>query len=258
MTSEGAAPKIIGERYEVLGRLGSGGMGTVYRALDTRLGRVVAIKTILPHFIASEQASARFLREARALAALNHPNILTLYDSGQHRDLHYLVTEVGGRDLGQLLEEGPLGAAQALDVARGIAAAVAYAHGLGIVHRDLKPANVLVGLPLLSSDGGPPPLRLRSGQAPPSPRGRGSGRAGGGELAVKVMDFGLAKWPGATAITAATAQIGTAQYMSPEQIVGRRRMCGRTFIRLALCFMSCGLACGRSIARTCSRSWRSI
>src|SRR5207244_4139725 len=123
--------------------------GAVYAARDTRLGRSVAIKTILPAFLAHAEASHRFLREAQALARLSHPNILALHDYGQDGDLHYLVMELGGRDLAGLLAErdGRLSLAEALALGRGVAQALAYAHAHGIIHRDLKPANILVGSP---------------------------------------------------------------------------------------------------------------
>lgn len=97
-------PRTIAGRYQVVSALGEGGMGAVYRAYDTRLNRPVAIKTIRPEHLASKQASYRFFREARALARLNHPHILTLFDYGQDGDVHYLVMELGGQDLQHLLE----------------------------------------------------------------------------------------------------------------------------------------------------------
>src|SRR5438105_2813119 len=122
-------------------------MGAVYEARDTRLGRMVAIKTVLPGYLARPEASDRFLREAQALARLAHPNVLTLYDYGQEGDSHFLVMELGGRDLAGLLEAagGALPPEPAQAVARGVARGLAYAHGHGVIHRDLKPANILVG-----------------------------------------------------------------------------------------------------------------
>src|SRR5262249_44444899 len=121
--------------YRVEGKLGEGGMGAVFRAVDTRLGRAVAIK------IAHERFSARFKREARAISSLNHPNICTLHDVGPN----YLVMElVEGETLASRLKKGPLPAEVALDHARQILAALAEAHSRGIIHRDLKPGNVML------------------------------------------------------------------------------------------------------------------
>ncbi|HEX2173429.1 MAG TPA: protein kinase, partial [Dehalococcoidia bacterium] len=198
-------PFWIAGRYEVRRILGYGGMGAVYRAHDARLDRPVAIKTILQRHLASKQASARFFREARALARLNHPNILTLHDYGQEGDLHYLVLELGGPDLQRILDERGEGLPldQAIRIAQGICRALAYAHSHGVIHRDLKPANVLIGPPL--DDDQALPLRTPFPEAAPI---------------VKVMDFGLAKVQGAPAVTATQVRIGTPQYMSPEQALG--------------------------------------
>ena len=178
--------------YQILGALGEGGMGKVYRALDTRLDRAVAIK------VSGEQFTARFEREARAISALNHPNICTLYDVGQN----YLVMElVEGETLAQRIERtGPLPLEEALDIGLHIAQALEEAHSKGIVHRDLKPANVKL-----------------------TPQGR-----------AKVLDFGLAKSirtepvgenvpppPSITACASVAGQLlGTPAYMSPEQARG--------------------------------------
>lgn len=189
----------IADRYRVLRTLGQGGMGAVYEAVDTRLHRNVAVKTILPQYLSHPDASRRFLREAEALARLNHPNILTLFDYGQSAALHFLVMELGGRDLSGLLKKhgGPMPLHEVLYITRGIARALAYAHRQGVVHRDLKPANILVGGP-------------GDGDLTITP-----------ETPVKVMDFGLAKVQGASAFTAPEARLGTPQYMSPEQVLGR-------------------------------------
>jgi len=174
--------------YQILGLLGTGGMGEVYSATDTRLGRKVAIK------ISQERFSGRFEREARAISALNHPNICTLYDVGPN----YLVTElVEGETLSDLLNRAP-GLERCLDIARQVLEALRAAHRAGVVHRDLKPQNIMVRF-----DG-----------------------------YVKVLDFGLAKrMPAAlathsegTAITGGSFSgqlVGTPAYMSPEQIRGQ-------------------------------------
>jgi Tol biopolymer transport system component len=183
--------------YEVVAPIGSGGMGEVYRARDTRLGRDVAVKVLPPVFARDPMRLQRFDQEARAVAALSHPNILSVHDVGTHDGTPYLVTELlDGQSLRDRLEGGrpsPRRAAEiALEVARGLAAA----HERGIVHRDLKPANVFI---------------TRDGR-------------------VKILDFGLAKElelegaaEGDTMSTPHTmpgAVIGTMGYMSPEQVRG--------------------------------------
>ncbi len=184
--------------YEILGPLGAGGMGEVYRARDTRLGREVALK-VLPSDVASDPARrARFEQEARAAAALNHPNITGLHDVGEENGVAYIVSElVPGDTLATLLEEGPLPVRKLLDIAVQIADGMAAAHAARITHRDLKPANLIV-----------------------TPEGR-----------VKILDFGLAKQAASLAATSdATVTVqqtqpgmimGTVHYMSPEQARGR-------------------------------------
>src|SRR5690348_15602835 len=130
--------------YEIRERIGAGGMGVVFRALDTRLRRDVAIK-ILPPGVDFEGAHARFERERLALAKLSHPNIATLFDVGEQDGVSYLVMEyVAGQSLAARLAEGPLPVDDAITLASEIAHALAEAHEQGIVHRDLKPANVVV------------------------------------------------------------------------------------------------------------------
>ena len=184
--------KLLGN-YEIVDKLGEGGMGEVWRARDNRLNRTVAIK-ILPSEVAADPARrARFEQEAHSLAALNHPNIVTIYDVGQDDGRAYIVSElVDGESLRAVLDRGPLPARKAIDIAGQVADGMAAAHALGIVHRDLKPENVMV---------------TRSGQ-------------------VKLLDFGLAKQsPAATGENTATMALsqpgtvlGTAGYMSPEQV----------------------------------------
>ncbi len=185
--------------YRISGRLGAGGMGEVYAAEDTKLQRRVALK-VLPREMASDpDRLRRFQREARAVAALNHPNIVTIYSVEESGGVHFLTMElVEGKTLADLIPPGGLPLDELLRLAEPIVEAVAYAHRHGIVHRDLKPANIM-----LASDG-----RL------------------------KVLDFGLAKLKPALSSTETTtlltrsvteehAIVGTAAYMSPEQAEGR-------------------------------------
>ncbi len=187
--------------YEVMEPIGAGGMGEVYRARDRKLGREVAVKTLPDHFARDAERLARFEREARALASLNHPGVAAIYGLEQAGDVHFIVMElVPGQTLGELLAAGPMPVAEALRLGRQIADAIDAAHGRGIVHRDLKPSNVKV-----------------------TPEGR-----------VKVLDFGLAKTVGPASLTGlseaktATADgtregtiLGTPAYMSPEQARGK-------------------------------------
>ena len=174
------APGDTVAHYRVESRLGEGGMGVVYKASDTRLGRSVALKFIKAHF------SRHWEREARAVAALNHPHIATLYEVGDHQGSPYLVMElVDGRPL-----KGPLPVKQAIEYGIQLADALAAAHAAGVVHRDLKPGNILVTQ-------------------------KGS---------VKVLDFGLAKLAqpeGAPFSTQTAGLAGTPGYLAPEQIEGQ-------------------------------------
>jgi serine/threonine protein kinase len=188
--------------YEIVGPLGAGGMGEVYKARDTRLDRTVALKVLPASVNADSQFRSRFDREARAIAALNHPHICTLHDVGHHDGVDFLVMEcLEGQTLADRLAKGALPLDQALRIAIEIADALAKAHRQGIVHRDLKPGNVMLTM---------------------------SG--------AKLLDFGLAKLrPGGqpaiagmssppTATTPLTGQgaiIGTLQYMAPEQLEAR-------------------------------------
>jgi len=182
--------------YRITGPIGAGGMGAVYRAHDTRLGRTVAIKLIRDSAALSSPARQRFEREARAIAALNHPHICAVYDVGSESGADYLVMEyVEGETLAAPLKRGPLALTEAIKIACQVADALGAAHAKGIVHRDLKPENIMLT-----------------------------------EGAVKVLDFGLAKSSGAVAQSPVTAEqtltgqgtiVGTAAYMSPEQACGR-------------------------------------
>jgi serine/threonine-protein kinase len=187
--------------YEILAPLGAGGMGEVYRARDTRLDRTVAVKVLPARFVGDPDALARFEREARAVAALSHPNILSIHDFGTDQGVAYAVTELlEGKTLRERLEAGPLPARKAIEYAVQTAHGLAAAHEKGIVHRDLKPENVFV-----TNDG-----------------------------RVKILDFGLARLTarelsGASLTEARTATVGTEPgvvmgtlgYMSPEQVRGQ-------------------------------------
>jgi len=181
--------------YEILAPIGAGGMGEVYRARDTRLGREVAVKVLPPHLAANPGALARFEREARAVAALSHPNILAIHDFGSDQGVSYAVTELlEGETLRDRLERSPLGWRRAAEMAVALAEGLAAAHAKQITHRDLKPANIF-----LTSDG-----------------------------RVKILDFGLARSDPAPGDQDATAGpetepgtiLGTVGYMSPEQVRG--------------------------------------
>jgi Tol biopolymer transport system component len=185
--------------YEIVAPLGAGGMGEVYRARDTRLGRDVAVKVLPEHLSSNPEIRARFEREARAVSSLNHPHICTLHDVGREGPTDYLVMElVEGETLAQRLTRGPLPPADVLKVGAQIADALDRAHRAGVTHRDLKPGNVML---------------TKSG--------------------AKLMDFGLARATGlgapseltssptvAAPLTAEGTILGTFQYMAPEQLEG--------------------------------------
>ncbi|HEX8246648.1 MAG TPA: protein kinase [Pyrinomonadaceae bacterium] len=138
----------IGENlghYKVQSAIGAGGMGEIYRASDTRLRRDVAIKILPEKFMRNASAVERFRREAHAASALNHPNILTIYDIGEHDKIHFIATEfVEGETLRERLQSAPLALAEALDVAVQVCGALVAAHSAGIIHRDIKPENIMV------------------------------------------------------------------------------------------------------------------
>lgn len=196
---------VIGEKighYKVQSSIGAGGMGEIYRASDTRLRRDVAIKILPESLMKDASAIERFMREAYAASALNHPNILTIFDIGEHEDTHFIATEfVEGETLRQRMQSAKFRLAEILDIAIQIAGALVAAHTAGIIHRDIKPENVMI---------------RRDGY-------------------VKVLDFGIAKLSenespeidanAATLVQSITAKgmiLGTAFYMSPEQARGLR------------------------------------
>ncbi len=187
--------------YRLMGMIGAGGMAKVFMAEDTRLGRRVAIKFLNDEFRREPERMRRFNQEARAASALNHPNIITIYDIGEADGLQFIVSEfVDGETLGSRIERGPLPLKETLDIAIQIASALKASHKAGIVHRDLKPDNIML-----------------------TPEGN-----------VKVLDFGLAKETGSPVFRASDSDartlaivttspgmiLGTPQYMSPEQIRG--------------------------------------
>src|SRR5258708_7497666 len=139
---------MIGEsilHYKVLAKLGEGGMGVVYRAVDSRLGRTVALKVLPPAKSQDRKRRQRFLREARAAAALSHPNIVGIYDIGSDHEIHFIAMEyISGPSLYELMKSGRLPVSDVLSYAIQIAGALANAHAAGVIHRDLKPGNVMV------------------------------------------------------------------------------------------------------------------
>jgi len=144
-------PSFLQNRYRLVEWLGRGGMGVVYRARDETLGRDVAIKFLLPEKLVNEEMKSRFAREARAIARLSHPNIITIYDVGEDtaRDTswHYLVLEyVPGTNIKLRMQHrgGALPLAEALEMIRAVLNALAYAHAQGVIHRDLKPENIML------------------------------------------------------------------------------------------------------------------
>src|SRR3984957_8505134 len=188
--------------YQLIDKIGAGGMGEIYKAEDSRLNRLVAVKILSPGLSTDPERKRRFFQEAQAASALNHPNIITLYDIVSEGDMQCIVMEyIGGKTLRDLTPAGGLPPAQALQYAAQIASALTAAHAAGIIHRDLKPSNIMV---------------TTSGL-------------------IKVLDFGLAKWVDAgmsgqtadqstvePALTREGSIIGTVSYMSPEQAEGKR------------------------------------
>jgi serine/threonine protein kinase len=182
--------------YEILAAIGKGGMGEVWKARDTNLGREVAIKTLPSEFARNPEHLSRFRREARAASALNHPNICIVYDLGEHDGQPFIVMELlQGETLGERLERGPLPIDEALDLSMQLADGLDAAHSAGILHRDIKPANIFI-----------------------TDRG-----------AAKLLDFGLARdQSGALEaaptvdVTAVGTVMGTVSYMSPEQARGEK------------------------------------
>ena len=174
--------------YKILEKLGEGGMGIVYKAEDTKLKRTVAVKFIPPALSAYADAKQRFIHEAQAASALDHPNICTVYEVDETEDgqTFIVMAYYKGQSLKETLKQGPLEIDQAISIASDVAAGLARAHEAGIVHRDIKPANIMI-----------------------TDRGE-----------VRIVDFGLAKLSGQTLLTKTGSTLGTAAYMSPEQVLG--------------------------------------
>jgi tetratricopeptide (TPR) repeat protein len=175
-------------QYDILSRVGGGGMGVVYRAKDAKLGRTVALKFLPQQWSHDETAKQRFVREAQAASATNHPNICTIHDieTADDGQLFIVMAYYEGQTLKQRLEQGPLSVDEALDIATQMADGLAKAHAQGVVHRDIKPGNVM-----LTEDG------------------------------VRILDFGLATFADALKLTIEHSTLGTVAYMSPEQVQGR-------------------------------------
>jgi eukaryotic-like serine/threonine-protein kinase len=183
-----ADKRVLGGRYEVASLLGQGGMAAVYLGTDRVLGRRVAVKVLDSRFAGDTSFVTRFRREAQAAASLNHPNVVSVFDTGSDDGTHYIVLEyIQGKTLSQVIrEDAPLLPERAVEIAESVAAGLAIAHRDGIIHRDIKPGNVML-----------------------TPTGD-----------VKVMDFGIARATTSESITQTATVLGTAGYFSPEQAQG--------------------------------------
>ena len=180
---------LIAGKYRILDEIGRGGMGVVYKAEDIRLKRTVALKFLPPELTHVPDVKARFMREAQAAAALDHPNICTVYEFDEADDRTFIsMAYVEGRSLKKKLESGPVELEEALNIATQVAEGLREAHKKGIIHRDIKSGNIMV---------------TERGQA-------------------KVMDFGLARKTESTLLTREGAAMGTVAYMSPEQAQGEK------------------------------------
>ncbi len=180
--------QLLGGRYEILDRIGGGGMALVYKGRDILLHRKVAVKVLRQQYVYDEEFIRRFRREAQSAASLSHPNVVSIYDVGQEDDIHYIVMEyVEGVNLNELIKEkGPLQPDEAVHIASQICDALDHAHHNGIIHRDIKPHNILIGK---------------------------NGR-------VKVTDFGIARAATSSTITQTGSVVGSVHYFSPEHAKG--------------------------------------
>jgi serine/threonine protein kinase len=173
--------------YKILEKIGEGGMGVVFRAEDLKLKRQAALKFLAPKIVVSEELKNRLVLEAQAAAALDHPNICTIYEIGEHEGQTFIAMSlVSGSSLKEIVATGPLALSEALDIAVQVAQGLEQAHAKGIIHRDIKPANVMI-----------------------TDRGQ-----------VKIMDFGLARFGGDADVTQTVGISGTVAAMSPEQAQG--------------------------------------
>lgn len=181
---------VLGNRYEIIKKIGDGGMAFVYKAKDILLNRIVAVKVLRPEFVDDDEFLGKFKREAEAVASLSHPNIVNVYDVGEDGKVHYIVMEyIDGQNLKEIIKnEGTLDEYTALDITKQIAMALSAAHKKGIIHRDIKPHNILI-----------------------SNEGR----------VVKVADFGIAKAVSNSTMTNIGSIIGSVHYFSPEQAKGK-------------------------------------
>ena len=195
MSPRGPRGELISDRYRIEDRLGSGGMSSVFRAQDTILERTVAVKILAEHLSDDERFVARFRREALAVAKLVHPNIVQVYDTGNDGGQYYIVMEyVKGKSGAQLLQaEGALDPETSVEIGVQACAGLDYAHRHGIIHRDVKPGNLMI-------IGGPAER--------------------GGDMTVKLADFGIARASEQTRITQVGSVVGTAAYLAPEQARG--------------------------------------
>ena len=181
---------VLGNRYEIIKKIGDGGMAFVYKAKDILLNRIVAVKVLRPEFVDDDEFLGKFKREAEAVASLSHPNIVNVYDVGEDGKVHYIVMEyIDGQNLKEIIKnEGTLDEYTALDITKQIAMALSAAHKKGIIHRDIKPHNILI-----------------------SNEGR----------VVKVAVFGIAKAVSNSTMTNIGSIIGSVHYFSPEQAKGK-------------------------------------
>lgn len=191
MTAD-TVPEVLADRYEIDSVVGEGGMAKVFRGTDNVLGRTVAVKVLGSQFARDETSVTRFRREAQSAASLNHPNVVSVYDTGSDDGVHWIVMEyLEGRTLKEVIgDEGPLDPERATTIARDVALALSTAHERGLVHRDVKPANIMI-----------------------TPSGE-----------TKVMDFGIARAVTSTGdptLTRTGFVMGTAAYLSPEQAEGK-------------------------------------
>ena len=183
------AQRTLNNRYELVAKIGDGGMAVVFKALDRKLNRTVAVKVLRESYASDPQFLARFTREAQSAASLTHPNIVSVYDVGQDGDVHYIVMEyIEGQNLKEVITEyAPLPTQLAIEYAIQMCNALGYAHSKGLIHRDVKPQNMLID---------------RGGQ-------------------IKVADFGIAKGLGDVTLTQSGFTLGTVHYFSPEQAQGK-------------------------------------